>query len=67
MPPLHPNILQSDGKNQFVILPYEEFVQLEEELQQYEDLKALRKAKSEEAASFTVPLSGVKKELDNAP
>ena len=39
---IHPNILERDGKKAFVVLPYEEFVMIEEELQEYEDLKELR-------------------------
>ena len=36
---IHPNVLERDGKKAFVVLPYEEFVMIEEELQEYEDLK----------------------------
>ena len=60
---IHPNILERDGKKAFVILSYEEFVSMEEELQDYEDLKALRAAKAEEADAPTSPLSEVKKDL----
>ena len=60
---LHPKILERDGQKVFVVLPYEEFLMLEEELQDYEDLKALRAAKSEEAAAPTVPLDEAKKQL----
>ena len=54
---LHPNILERDGKKAFVVLPYEEYVALEEELQSLEDIRALRAAKSEEADSPVVSLS----------
>ena len=60
---IHPNILERDGKKAFVILPYEEFVMIEEELQDYEDLKELRAAKTEEASEPTLPLHDVKEEL----
>jgi PHD/YefM family antitoxin component YafN of YafNO toxin-antitoxin module len=60
---IHPNILERDGKKAFVILPYEEFVLIEEELQDYDDLKALRAAKAEEANAPSIPLSEVKKDL----
>ena len=63
MVPIHPNILERDGKKAFVVLPYEEFVMIEEELQEYEDLKQLRAAKAEEAGEPSVPLQDVKKEL----
>ena len=60
---IHPNILERDGKKAFVVLPYEEFVMIEEELQEYEDLKELRAAKAAEAAEPSVSLLDVKKEL----
>ena len=60
---IHPNILERDGKKAFVVLPYEEFVMIEEELEEYEDLKELRAAKAEEAGEPTVPLHDAKKEL----
>ena len=60
---VHPNILEHDGKKAFVVLPYAEFVMMEEELQEYEDLKQLRAAKIEEASSPGVPLREAKKEL----
>jgi len=60
---IHPNILERDGKKAFVILPYEEFVILEEELQDYEDLKSLRAAKAKETGAPTITLLDAKKEL----
>ena len=60
---IHPNILECDGKKAFVILPYEEFVMIEEDLEEYEDLKELRAAKAAEAGEPTLPLQDVKKEL----
>ncbi len=60
---IHPNILERDGEKAFVVLPYEEFVMIQEELQEYEDLKELRAAKAEEADDATLPLRDAKKEL----
>ena len=60
---IHPNILERDGKKAFVVLPYEEFVMIEEELEEYEDLKELRAAKAEEASAPTLSLQDAKKEL----
>jgi hypothetical protein len=60
---IHPNILERDGKKAFVVLPYEEFVMIEEELGDYEDLKELRAAKAKEAGEPTLPLRDVRKEL----
>lgn len=60
---LHPNILAKDGMNEFVVLPYEEFVQVQEELQDYEDLKDLRAAKFHEESSPSVSFADAKKQL----
>jgi PHD/YefM family antitoxin component YafN of YafNO toxin-antitoxin module len=60
---LHPQIIEKEGKKEFVLLPYEEFLQLQEQLEDYEDLKDLRCAKDEERDASTTPLSEVKKTL----
>lgn len=60
---IHPNILKRDGKKAFVVLPYEEFVMIEEELEEYQDLKELRAAKAGEGNEPAVPLRDAKKEL----
>ena len=60
---LHPNYLEKNGKKEFAILPYEEFMQMQDELVDYEDLRLLRDAKEIEADSPTVPFDDVKKEL----
>ena len=43
---LHPEILVKDGKKQFAVLPYEEFLAVQERLADAEDLFELRDAKS---------------------
>jgi hypothetical protein len=60
---LHPNILEQDGKKRFAILPYDEFVALQEELQDFYDLKALRAAKEEDRDAPTVSIDEAKKAL----
>ncbi|MDA0739072.1 MAG: type II toxin-antitoxin system Phd/YefM family antitoxin [Nitrospirae bacterium] len=60
---LHPQIIEKEGKKEFVVLPYEEFVQLQEKIEDYEDLKDLRSAKETEKSSPTVSLAEVKKDL----
>ena len=50
---LHPEILKKNGKGQFVVLPYEEFVLLREKLEDAEDLLELRRAKRKEANAPT--------------
>ena len=60
---LHPNILKKNGEKAFVVLPYEEFLQVQAELENYEDLKELRAAKAKESNASTTPLSKVRKQL----
>jgi hypothetical protein len=60
---LHPEILEKDGKKQFVILPYEEFAAIQEALADAEDLAALRAAKKEEADLPGIPLEKAVDEL----
>lgn len=60
---LHPEILVKDGKKQFAVLPYEEFVSLKERLEDMEDLLQLRKAKQAEGRKRAVPLARVKRQL----
>jgi hypothetical protein len=60
---LHPEILEKDGKKQFVILPYEEFEAIEQALADADDLAALRAAKKEEQNEPGMPLDQAIKEL----
>ncbi|VAX34553.1 hypothetical protein MNBD_NITROSPIRAE03-1233 [hydrothermal vent metagenome] len=59
---IRPKILEKDGKKEFVVLTYEDFIKIQEELEDYEDLKVLREAKQEEANASTVDLKEAKKE-----
>jgi len=60
----HANILKKNGEKEFVVIPYEEFVKIQEELDDYECLKALREAKSKEANAKTTSFNEVKKGLN---
>lgn len=60
---LHPNILEQEGIKRFVILPYSEFIALQEELQDFYDLKELREAKEEEEDAPTLDFEEAKKML----
>lgn len=60
---LHPEILENNGKKEFVVLPYEEFLALQERLADAEDLMELRKAKGAEAKKKSIPLPEVKRRL----
>jgi hypothetical protein len=61
---LHPEIVEKDGKKQFVILKYEEFVAIQQALADADDLAALRVAKKEECDAPTIPLDQVVEELE---
>jgi hypothetical protein len=60
---LHPEVLRKNGKEEFVVLPYEEYLALQEFLAEVEDLLVLREAKQEEAQEPTVSLAEVKQRL----
>ena len=60
----HPKILEKDGKKEFAIIPYDEFLRIQQELDDYECLKALREAKVKEADAETVSFEKAKKFLD---
>ncbi len=59
---LHPNVLEQDGKKQFVVLPYSEFIEIQELLQDFYDLKDLREAREQEKDAPTLSLEEAKKE-----
>jgi Phd_YefM. len=60
---LHPQVIEKEGRKEFVVLPYEEFLALEELMHDYEDLKDIREAKEESIGQPGVPLEQVVREL----
>jgi hypothetical protein len=60
---LHAEILEKNGEKQFAILPYEEFLKVQERLADAEDLLELRKAKRAERKKRSIPLAEVKRQL----
>jgi PHD/YefM family antitoxin component YafN of YafNO toxin-antitoxin module len=60
---IHPQVIEKEGKKEFVVLPYEEFLAIKESLEDFEDLKDLRKAKAESAGESTVKLADVRNDL----
>jgi len=57
---LNSEVLMKNGKREFVVLPYKEFVALQAKLEDAEDLLALRKAKRAEGKKRSTPLTAVK-------
>jgi len=60
---LHPQIIEKDGKKEFAVLHYDEFVKVQEELEDYEDLRQLREAKEQDKEAPAITLAELKKEL----
>jgi hypothetical protein len=64
---LHPEILKRDGKEQFVVLPYEEYTAFRDLIEDAEDLLALRKAKEEDAGEPGVSLNEMMRRFGMTP
>ncbi len=60
---LHPEILVKNGKKEFVVLPYEEFLAMQQLLADAEDLLDLRKAKRSERGKKSIALAEINREL----
>jgi hypothetical protein len=58
---LNPEFLRKNGKPEFVVLPYEEFLLLQKLLDDLDDLQDLRQAKLAEKEEPTVSLTAAKK------
>lgn len=54
-------IIKKDDKNEFVVIPYSNFLKIQEMLNDYEDLLDLRKAKSESVNEPSIPFEEVEK------
>ncbi len=55
-----PQIIEKEGRKEFVVLPYEEFLQIQEALDDFKDLRELRKERTEskDAAGRNLRQSG---------
>jgi hypothetical protein len=61
---INPQILEKNGKKEFAIFPYEDFLKMQEELECYNDLRILREAKQEEQNASSVSLEEAKNILN---
>jgi hypothetical protein len=52
-----------NGRKEFAVLPYADFLKLRAELEDYDDLRCLREARDAEATAPTVGLAEVKQRL----
>ena len=55
--------ISRNGRKEFAVLPYADFLKLQSELQDYADLRCLRESRDAEATAPTVGLTEVKQRL----
>lgn len=60
---LHAQIIKKNGKKEYAVLPYEEFLKVREELEDYEDLRCLRETKESERNAPTVGMAELKRRI----
>ncbi len=63
MSTLRAQIIKKNGKKEFAVLPYADFIKIQKDLEDYEDLRSLREAKESEKEAATVGLRDLKKNL----
>jgi PHD/YefM family antitoxin component YafN of YafNO toxin-antitoxin module len=61
---LHPEFITKNGQKEFAVLPYEEFLKLQEILEDLEDLRDLRLAEEQDKDSPDYSLQEVKKMIE---
>ncbi len=61
---IHPQIIEKEGRKEFVVLPYEEFLQIQEALEDLEDIRILREERISVASEGTKSLDDVLAEID---
>ena len=60
---LHAQIIKKNGKKEYAILPYEEFLKVQEALEEFEDLRCLREAKEAEKDAPTIGMAELKEKI----
>ncbi|MBA7491539.1 hypothetical protein ES702_02087 [subsurface metagenome] len=60
---LHPQVIEKKGKKEFVVLPYSEFLRIQEALENFADLRELRREKEESKSRLTTSLDKAVKSL----
>jgi hypothetical protein len=56
-------IIKKNGKKEYVVIPYEAFLKVQEELDDYENLRCLREAKGTEKNAPTMGMEELKTHL----
>jgi hypothetical protein len=60
---LNAQIIKKRGKKEYAVIPYDEFLKLQEDLHNYEDLRCLREAKEAEENALTVGIDELRKRI----
>ncbi len=61
---IHPQIIEREGKKEFVILSYEEFLRIQEALEDLEDIRILRDEKLAASSDPARSLDKILSEID---
>lgn len=61
---LHPEFLKRDGKEQFAVLPYEEFLAIQEILEDLEDYRLIEEARAADKGEPGISLEEAKCRLN---
>ena len=56
-------IIKKNGKKEYVVMPYDEFLRIQEELDDYQNLRCLREAKESEQYAPTISMEELQKHL----
>jgi len=61
---LNPEILTRNGEKMFAVIPYDEYLKLEERIEDVQDLIDLRQAREENKGEPGIPIEDVLKKYD---
>ncbi len=56
---LHPQIIQKEGRSEFVVIPYQEYLDVQEALEDLHDLQALQEARAAHEGETGIPIREV--------
>lgn len=62
---IHPQIIEKEGRKEFVVLPYEEFLQIQEALEDLADIQLLREERTSSASEPTKSLDDILAEISD--
>ena len=64
---INPQIIEKNGRKEFAVLPYDEFLRIQEELEDYEDLRTLREEKAAAQGEPTRSLDDILADIEKDP